>query len=180
MDVVPRRLPPDIGEPRRRRVKELVEVPLDLGLVQVVPELRFDDDGQSIRLVAYQPVRTSIPRVIGVRAEVHLLLARKRDAEEQAVRKLREDIPEVKVDDVVTYAVEVADNHEGDDGPFIARSQTRKIYVVSVRDYLDYVREKRKKLLADIKTMHDQEQEASDQVDDLKKDSPGGTSPPRE
>jgi len=90
--------------------------------------------------------------------------------EKKIAWKIAGDIADLKEGQIVTYAIEVADNHSGDEGPFVARSQARKLYIVSVREYLDYVLEKRKKLLGDIKIMHGQEQEASEQVDDLKKE----------
>ncbi|HUT32413.1 MAG TPA: DUF4175 family protein [Planctomycetota bacterium] len=80
---------------------------------------------------------------------------------------LKKTIPNLKEGDVVTYAIEVADNHTGEGGAFKSRSQGRRIYLVSIEEYLRYLAERRRKLVADIRTMHQQEHEAADKVGEI-------------
>jgi len=61
----------------------------------------------------------------------------------------------------------VADNHCGEGGAFKSRSQGRRLYIVSVPKYLEYLAERRRKLVGDIRTMHTQETEAAEKVDEL-------------
>ncbi len=88
--------------------------------------------------------------------------------EREANWTLKESIPDLKEGDVVTYLIEVADNHAGDGGAFTNRSQARRLYIVSIEEYLRYLAERRRKLIDDIRAMHTQETEASEKVDELK------------
>ena len=85
---------------------------------------------------------------------------------------LRESIPAIKDTDTITYCIEVADNHSGEGGPFLSRSQSRRLYIVRDAEYLQYIDEKRKKLLAEIKALHQQEEDADVQVETLKEVGP--------
>ncbi|MFW6163690.1 MAG: DUF4175 family protein [Planctomycetota bacterium] len=90
--------------------------------------------------------------------------------EGEAVWKLaaEDSIPDLKVGDVVTYAIEVADTHEGEGGPQISRSDPRKLFIVSRREYLRYIYEKRRRLRREIAAMRAQEGEAETEVNRLK------------
>jgi hypothetical protein len=92
--------------------------------------------------------------------------------EHKAVRKLRDDIQGLQVGHELHYTIEVSDNHDGDEGPHLARAQVRRLFIVSQEEYLEYIRELRKKRLAEIRGMHEQELEASTKVDTLQKDAP--------
>jgi len=85
---------------------------------------------------------------------------------------LRESLPGLKEGDVITYAIEVADNHGGPDGSFTARSQGRRLYIVTVGEYLRYLADRRRKLIGDIRTMHQQETEAGENVETIKQQGP--------
>ncbi len=93
--------------------------------------------------------------------------------DKEAAWTLKKSIPDLKEDvDVITYAIEVADNHTGEGGAFKSRSQGRRLYIVSVEKYLQWVAERRRKLVTDIRTMHGQETEAAEKVGEI------GTKPP--
>jgi len=89
--------------------------------------------------------------------------------ETEAEWKIRESMPSLKEGDVLTYTLEVADNHTGSDGPFRSRAQTRRLYIVSREEYLAYVNERRRKLIGEIRELHKQETEAADQVGEIEK-----------
>jgi len=90
--------------------------------------------------------------------------------EAQATRKLMEPqtLPSLKVGDVVTYAVEVSDRYDRGDGPHLSRSDSRRLFVVTVQEYLRYILEKRRRLRAEIEDMHQQEKEADSEVGKLR------------
>ncbi|MFO8015205.1 MAG: DUF4175 family protein [Phycisphaerae bacterium] len=85
---------------------------------------------------------------------------------------LREAIPTLAEGDTVTFAVEVADNRGGGDGPQVARSQSLRLDIVSVAEYLRYVAEERARLFKDIRDVYEDETEASAQVGTLKEEAP--------
>jgi hypothetical protein len=85
---------------------------------------------------------------------------------------LREAIPNLAEGDAVTFAVEVADNRAGGDGPQVARSQSLRLDIVSVAEYLRYVAEERARLFKDIRDVYEDETEASAQVGTLKDEAP--------
>jgi len=101
--------------------------------------------------------------------------------EDEARWKLAEadSIPDLKIGDVVTYAIEVADTHEGEDGPQLSRSDSRRLFIVSVPEYLRYVLEKRRRLRQEIVGMRTQEKEAETEVGRLKEETPEQPEPPR-
>lgn len=90
--------------------------------------------------------------------------------EDEAVWKLlaEDSIPELKIGDVVTYAIEVADTHGGDGGPQTSRSDSRRLFIVTQREYLRYIYEKRRRLRGEIAGMRVQEGEAETEVNRLK------------
>ncbi len=87
-----------------------------------------------------------------------------------------DSIPDLKIGDVVTYAIEVADTHGGEDGPQLSRSDSRRLFIVSVPEYLRYILEKRRRLRQEIVGMRTQEKEAETEVGRLKEEAP---EPPR-
>ena len=93
--------------------------------------------------------------------------------EKEPAWTLKKSIPDLKEDvDVITYAIEVADNHTGEGGAFKSRSQGRRLYIVSVDKYLQYLAERRRKLVGDIRTMHGQETDAAEKVGDIETRKP--------
>lgn len=95
-----------------------------------------------------------------------------RVAEREAAWPIRKTIPDVKEGDTITYAIEVADNHSGEGGAFRSRSQGRRLYIVSVEEYLRYLAERRRKLVGDIRTMHTLETEAAEKVGEIEPPTP--------
>ena len=85
---------------------------------------------------------------------------------------LKETIRDLKIGDTLTFAVEVADNRTGEAGPNVTRSQSRRLDVVTVAEYLRYMAEKRARLFKEIRAMHEQETDASVEVKALKDEVP--------
>ncbi len=101
---------------------------------------------------------------------------------------LRESIPDLQEGQVVTYAVEVRDNRDGDRGPNVARSQSLRLYIVSPEEFLRHVFEQGAKLFKEVEALYNEETEASGEVKTLKDlptpappepgtESPSGTGP---
>jgi len=82
--------------------------------------------------------------------------------------KLADSIPGLREGDIVTYYLEVFDNHDSAEGPYSGVSQTRRVYIVSIPEYLRYMAERRRKLVAEIRDLHAQETDAADQVEKIK------------
>jgi len=98
---------------------------------------------------------------------------RRRLLEKEVVWPLQESIANIKEGDLLTYLIEVADNHAGKEGPYRARSQLRRLYIVSDREYLQYISEKTKKALTEVGSLHKQEEKAAKQVGELQKEDVG-------
>lgn len=82
--------------------------------------------------------------------------------------KLKDALPNLKEGDVVAYAIEALDTYDGKDGPHVGRSQTRRVTILSVAEYQQYVYETLANLTGEIKKSHEVEIEASEQVKVLK------------
>jgi len=82
--------------------------------------------------------------------------------------KLADSIPDLKVGDIITYYVQVFDNHDSAEGPYSGVSQTRRVYIVSVPEYLRYMAERRRKLVAEIRELHTQETDAAEEIEKVK------------
>ena len=96
-------------------------------------------------------------------------------------KKLTDLIPDLKEDVVVTYWIEVADNYPGRPaaglvsarpGPNVARSQKRRVYIVSIVDYLRSILEERLRWVSEVEELRGEETTAADQVDTMKKSVP--------
>jgi len=83
-----------------------------------------------------------------------------------------DSIPQLKAGDIVTYAIEVCDSHDGKQGPHKTRSDSRRLFIVSVEEYLEYILEKRRQLRTEIEGLRDQEQEGEGEVEKLKDETP--------
>jgi len=88
--------------------------------------------------------------------------------EKEVAWKLADDITGLKPGDVVTYHIQVSDTYAGPDGPFTSISQTRRLYIVTLEEYLTYMAERRRKLIAEIRALHKQESDAADEVGGIK------------
>lgn len=82
------------------------------------------------------------------------------------VWEVQRSLPGLKPGDIVRYAVEVLDNRVGTAGA--ARSDVRRLTIVSFDDYLQMVMEERKQLMSKIKDLHAEETRASTEVKGLK------------
>jgi len=92
--------------------------------------------------------------------------------EKEIAWKLQDSAPTLKEGDVITYAIEVADNYSGEGGPFRSKSQTRTLYIVSLDEYLRYMEERRRKLIGEIRDLHKQETDAAEKVGEIKTQKP--------
>jgi len=74
--------------------------------------------------------------------------------------------------DVVTYAIEVTDNHAGPDGPNVGRSIAHSLTIVSIAEYQQYIYEKISALGAELETVHEIEKEGAEAVEEIKEQNP--------
>jgi hypothetical protein len=84
-----------------------------------------------------------------------------------AVWDLKQAMPALKEKDVVSLALEVADNRAGKSGPNVTRTRPLQLVIVSPEEYLSYVLEKQAKLVKEIESMQKEEQSASREVKSL-------------
>ncbi|MFP4056520.1 MAG: hypothetical protein ACLF0G_06605 [Candidatus Brocadiia bacterium] len=92
--------------------------------------------------------------------------------EQQASWALRRSIPGLKVGDQVAFLIEVADNHTGARGAQRGRSQTRRVRILSEQAYLREMFQRTKELIAKIRDMHQDEEEAAREVGTLQREAP--------
>ena len=81
--------------------------------------------------------------------------------------QLLESIPDLKPGDVIRYSVEMLDNRSGLSTPGMARSEARRLTIVSPEEYVRLATEERMKLLSRIKDLHGEETKATEAVKDL-------------
>jgi len=87
--------------------------------------------------------------------------------EEQVVWTLKETLAGLKEGDTLTFAVEVADNRQGEAGPNVTRSRPLRLDIVSQAEYLRYMFEKRARLMREIRALHEEETGAAKEVKTL-------------
>lgn len=88
---------------------------------------------------------------------------------------LRQTLPQLKETDVVSFALEVADNHSGT--PNVTRTRMLQLAIVSTEEYLSYILEKQARLVKEIESMRKEEQSASHEVKWLLQDAPAAAAP---
>jgi len=91
----------------------------------------------------------------------------KATVETNVVWDLKQAMPALKEKDVVSFAIEVADNRAGKSGPNLTRTRTLQLAIVSADEYLSYILEKQAKLVKEIESMQKEEQTASREVKGL-------------
>jgi hypothetical protein len=79
--------------------------------------------------------------------------------------RVRESIPDLAPGDVVRYAVEVFDNRPGTPG--VARSESRRMNILSVQEYARLILEERNRLLFRLNQVYDEERRAANVLDKL-------------
>lgn len=102
------------------------------------------------------------------------------EAAESSQWRVLEAIPGLKPGDTVHYAVEVLDKQPAPAGPGVARSETCQLTIVSQEEYVQLAMERRRRLLARIKSLHGEERDASDTVQGLLKEPEQKPAPPGE
>ncbi len=120
------------------------------------------------------------------RQPIGTLESNPRESNGSAAWSLRKSIPELKEGDLVSYAIEVADNRgdtllqgvpTGNGSAALAagemrnraRSSTRRVAVVSPSEYLRFVNDETKRLLAKIKSCQGEEKEAVETVQGIER-----------
>ncbi len=83
-------------------------------------------------------------------------------------KRLAELIPALKEGDTVTYRIRVTDNRDDDRGPNTGESQTRRVYIVSVEEYLRSILEEQLRWFSEVEELRGEEREASEEVGELK------------
>jgi len=83
-------------------------------------------------------------------------------------KKLAELIPNLAEDTVVTYCLEVADNRAGERGSNVSRSFKRRVFIVSVEEYLRSILEEQLRRIAEVEEMRVEEKEAGKEVGSMK------------
>ncbi len=79
----------------------------------------------------------------------------------------RSALPDLKVGDTVSFAVEVSDRYPEPQGPHVVRSETRRITFLSQEDYLKQIEKKRDRILSRVQTFYRQERSAHEVVRNL-------------
>ncbi|MFK7909661.1 MAG: hypothetical protein AB8F34_03580 [Akkermansiaceae bacterium] len=116
-----------------------------------------DDHGIGSTAVAYR---------VNQRDEktVHFKLSQITQGDQPVEWDYRKELPDLKVGDTVSFAIEASDRYPGQDGPHVVRSDTRRITFLSKKDYLKQIRKKRDRLLSRILTIYRQQRSAFDNV----------------
>jgi len=87
---------------------------------------------------------------------------------EQTIRKpLVELVGGLKEGDIVTYHVEVSDAYPGEDGPHRVNSESRRVQILSEKEYMAYMRRRQQSLLGTLRPVYRQERVASENVRQL-------------
>lgn len=79
-----------------------------------------------------------------------------------------DSIPDLEPGDVVRFAVEVRDNRPG--RPWLTRSEPRRLTVVTIQEYAQFVVEERDRLLRQLKHVYDEERDAVGAVERLRRE----------
>ncbi|HUS90831.1 MAG TPA: DUF4175 family protein [Phycisphaerae bacterium] len=89
-------------------------------------------------------------------------------AEPSFEKRLIELIPNLAVDQTVTYHLEVADNRGDRRGPNVSASRKRRVYVVSIEEYLRSILEEQLRWIAEVEELRGEERQADQQVESMK------------
>ena len=88
--------------------------------------------------------------------------------ERMARLELAEIVPGLKEGNIVTYAIEVRDDYPGEAGPHTVRSESRRVQILSERNYLAYLDRRRKTYLGALRPLYRQERTAHEAVNALR------------
>jgi hypothetical protein len=76
----------------------------------------------------------------------------------------REELPDLKIGDSVSFVVEVADKYPGEAGPHRVRTESRRINFLSREEYLAEITKQMERLLSRVRTLYRQERAAHELV----------------
>ncbi|MHC4252927.1 MAG: hypothetical protein ACYS9X_27735, partial [Planctomycetota bacterium] len=89
-------------------------------------------------------------------------------------KDLKQLVPTLKEGDIVAYAAEVGDAYPGKNGPYVSRSEARRVQILSEKDYLAYVARRRLSTLRLLRSAYRQERMASEKVESLRRRAGSG------
>ncbi|MDX1681946.1 MAG: hypothetical protein R3336_02390, partial [Phycisphaeraceae bacterium] len=87
----------------------------------------------------------------------------------------RRALPDLSIGDTVSFSVEVTDRYPGETGPHIARTETRRLTLLSEEQYLQQIEKQQDRLLSQVQTIYRQQRGAHQDVLDLAPDADGYT-----
>lgn len=126
-----------------------------------------DDHGVDAAWVVYTLEGPAVDEPVEERIEIPLDPAASRGTLAATHHwNLLESIPDLEPGDIVRFAVEVRDNRPG--RPWLARSESRRLSVVTIQEYAQFVVEERDRLLIQLKQVYDEERDAVGSVDRLR------------
>ena len=73
--------------------------------------------------------------------------------------------------DILEFAIEFADTYDGEDGPNVGRSATRRLIVMGEAEYLRYIAQQRRRLMEDVASVREEEAEALEEVETMRRDT---------
>ncbi|MEX0775958.1 MAG: DUF4175 family protein [Phycisphaeraceae bacterium] len=85
---------------------------------------------------------------------------------------LKELVAGLSEGDIVSYYIEVADRYPGAGGPHRASSDTRRVQVLSIPEYMAYMQRQQALLIGQLRPVYRQERLASENVRQMKDDKP--------
>jgi hypothetical protein len=97
------------------------------------------------------------------RREIGDLLG-KAPVQRQVPWPIRESIRDLRLGDIVTYAIEVADGRPSDNGARRARSRSRRVQFVSDDEYLRYLLARTRRTLGQLRPLYLQQREAAELI----------------
>ena len=103
-----------------------------------------------------------------------------KSVEEDAEWELNRLLPEIKIGDTFTCAIEVSDNRTGKKGPNLARSRPRWLHIVSKAEFLRDVFEQKGKLTKEVDRLRIEENKSQTEVKTLKEEKPEERTPVKE
>lgn len=84
----------------------------------------------------------------------------------------RSALPDLAIGDTVSVVVELTDLYPGADGPHLARSQARRITILSERDYLRQIYKQQQRLLTKLRSLYREERKVHTTVTKLNPSAP--------
>lgn len=127
-----------------------------------------DDHGLDAAWIVYTLEGENVDELVEERLEIPLAAAAASPQKTTHRWNLADSIPDLEPGDVVRFAVEVRDNRPG--RPWVTRSESRRVTMVTIQEYAQLVLEERDRLLSQLKQVYDEERDAVGSVERLRKE----------